>query len=116
MSDYISREDVLKPEFELLPDVSGLKNHAYEAFLVDQTIQLFKNYIKNLPAADVVEKSLYNTAMGNVYRFSAMLKVCRNELCLRCGNYKEAHKGACDGCRWKDGVWNEQESEENAVR
>ncbi|MBO5918742.1 MAG: hypothetical protein J6Q14_08260 [Oscillospiraceae bacterium] len=30
------------------------------------------------------------------------LKDCRNELCLRCGNYKLAHKGACDGCRWKD--------------
>ncbi len=25
----------------------------------------------------------------------------RNELCLRCGNYKRAHLGACDGCRWR---------------
>ena len=25
----------------------------------------------------------------------------RNELCQRCGRYKEAHKGACDGCRWR---------------
>ena len=24
----------------------------------------------------------------------------RNELCLKCGRYHEAHKGACDGCRW----------------
>ncbi len=31
------------------------------------------------------------------------LKTCRNELCLRCGNYKNSHRGACDGCRWKDG-------------
>lgn len=30
------------------------------------------------------------------------LKQCRNELCLRCGQYKERHKGACDGCRWRD--------------
>lgn len=30
------------------------------------------------------------------------LKDCRNELCLKCGEYKNAHKGACDGCRWKD--------------
>ena len=29
------------------------------------------------------------------------LKDCRNELCLRCGDYKMQHKGACDGCRWK---------------
>ena len=26
----------------------------------------------------------------------------RNELCQRCGRYREAHKGACDGCRWKE--------------
>ena len=24
-----------------------------------------------------------------------------NELCLKCGNYKLAHKGACNGCRWR---------------
>jgi hypothetical protein len=24
-----------------------------------------------------------------------------NELCERCGRYLNAHKGACDGCRWK---------------
>lgn len=25
----------------------------------------------------------------------------RNELCLRCGEYTEAHNGACDGCKWR---------------
>lgn len=29
------------------------------------------------------------------------LRDCRNELCLRCGNYSERHLGACDGCRWR---------------
>ena len=24
----------------------------------------------------------------------------KNELCCKCGNYREAHNGACDGCRW----------------
>lgn len=28
------------------------------------------------------------------------LQDCKNELCERCGNYKQAHKGACDDCRW----------------
>ena len=23
----------------------------------------------------------------------------RNELCLKCGRYREAHNGPCDGCR-----------------
>ena len=30
------------------------------------------------------------------------LRLCRDELCLQCGDYKLAHKGACDGCRWKE--------------
>lgn len=29
------------------------------------------------------------------------LKDCRNELCMRCGQYKQRHLGACDGCRWR---------------
>lgn len=30
------------------------------------------------------------------------LKDCRNELCLKCGEYKQKHLGACDGCRWRE--------------
>ena len=30
------------------------------------------------------------------------LAAMRNELCCKCGNYREAHNGACDGCRWKN--------------
>lgn len=47
----------------------------------------------------------YRLAKRNEYALEELysdLRLCRNELCLRCGNYKEAHKGACDGCRWKD--------------
>lgn len=29
-------------------------------------------------------------------------RAARNELCVKCGRYHEAHKGACDGCRWKE--------------
>ncbi len=36
-----------------------------------------------------------------VERLKAELHNCRNELCLKCGKYREAHNGACDGCRWK---------------
>jgi hypothetical protein len=31
------------------------------------------------------------------------LKQARNELCLKCGSYREAHLGACDGCRYRHG-------------
>lgn len=40
-------------------------------------------------AAEAIERLLYE------------LNLCRDELCLQCGSYKLAHKGACDGCRWK---------------
>lgn len=29
------------------------------------------------------------------------LHEAKNELCCKCGNYREAHNGACNGCRWK---------------
>lgn len=42
------------------------------------------------------------TLAKEIIRLSRDLKDCRNELCLKCGDYKLAHKGACDGCRWKN--------------
>lgn len=33
-------------------------------------------------------------------RIQIELSDCRNELCLRCGQYKQRHLGACEGCRW----------------
>ena len=38
-----------------------------------------------------------------VQKVKSELSDARNELCLKCGDYKMKHKGACDGCRWKDG-------------
>ena len=32
------------------------------------------------------------------------LAAMRNELCYLCGKYREAHNGACDGCRWEKAV------------
>lgn len=42
------------------------------------------------------------TGADMIKKLKVELKLCRNELCLLCGHYKRAHKGACDGCRWKD--------------
>ena len=30
------------------------------------------------------------------------LHEAKNELCCKCGNYREAHNGACDWCRWRN--------------
>ena len=29
------------------------------------------------------------------------LHEAKNGLCYLCGKYREAHNGACDGCRWE---------------
>lgn len=29
-------------------------------------------------------------------------KALINELCQDCGKYKQAHEGACDGCKWRE--------------
>ena len=36
-----------------------------------------------------------------IKRMGATLRDARNELCLQCGKYKQAHNGACDGCKWR---------------
>ena len=39
---------------------------------------------------------------GDVAGMESDLRDCVNELCWKCGNYREEHLCACDGCRWKD--------------
>ena len=39
------------------------------------------------------------------------LTAMRNELCYLCGKYREAHNGACDGCRWEKAVLKGGESD-----
>ena len=38
-----------------------------------------------------------------INRLKRELKDCRNELCLKCGQYMEAHLGACNGCKYEHG-------------
>lgn len=40
-------------------------------------------------------------ADAKIDRLERDLRDCRNELCLRCGQYKQKHLGACSGCRWE---------------
>lgn len=36
-----------------------------------------------------------------IEKYKRQLKDCVNELCCRCGRYRNEHLGACDGCKWK---------------
>lgn len=47
-------------------------------------------------SADAIENLL-----KELHETKSELDAMRNELCCKCGNYREAHNGACDGCRWE---------------
>lgn len=50
--------------------------------------------------ASVCSKELMKQAADAIEALRSELNTCRNELCLRCGQYKQKHLGACEGCRW----------------
>nr|DAM52036.1 MAG TPA: hypothetical protein [Bacteriophage sp.] len=39
---------------------------------------------------------------NKVLRLKEELHTIKNELCQYCGKYKNAHEGACDGCKWRE--------------
>ena len=45
-------------------------------------------------------------AADEIVRLRKELKTCRNELCLKCGLYRERYLGSCNGCRWNESVEN----------
>ena len=73
--NYISRDELVK----------AIKN------VFDMTEQYvgaeFLELVYGMPKANVVSRSEFEN--------------CRNELCYKCGEYKNRHLGACDGCRYK---------------
>lgn len=44
---------------------------------------------------------LFREAADAIEQLQKELKTAINELCLRCGDYKTAHLGSCDDCRWR---------------
>ena len=53
--------------------------------------------ITMIRAADLIE-----TLQAQLAASQRRAQDARNELCLKCGRYHEAHNGSCDGCRWKE--------------
>lgn len=46
--------------------------------------------------------AINETLFGSNMKLAADRKALINELCQYCGKYKQAHEGACDGCKWRD--------------
>ena len=71
-------------------------NH-YICLLFDTAADMLENH-SSYRAALVEEIEKLRKQLEQTW---AERDVLRNELCCKCGNYREAHNGACDGCRWK---------------
>ena len=71
MTEYIRRED-------LMERVGRWQLNTREAIA---------EMIMSVPSADVVSEQDFRD--------------CRNELCLKCGQYQTKHLGSCNGCRWE---------------
>ena len=59
--------------------------------------------LTDLPGGTAPEISLHvMTLVSAIQNAESDLRDCVNELCLKCGSYREDHLGACNGCRWKE--------------
>ena len=70
----------------------------YESLI--QTLSYIDNpiYVK-CHDGEIIE--LMAQAADALTELQAENKALRNELCFKCGQYREAHNGACDGCKWR---------------
>lgn len=50
----------------------------------------------------IVEPEAPGSLMAANEKLAADRKALINELCQYCGKYKQAHEGACDGCKWRE--------------
>ncbi len=48
-----------------------------------------------------LSNNTYSEAAAAIKSLMVDKKEAVNELCLKCGAYKQRHSGACDGCRWR---------------
>ena len=62
-------------------------------------------YIDELRMALAAACKERDEARKQLHEAKSELNAMRNELCCKCGNYREAHNGACDGGRRPNAGW-----------
>ena len=75
---------------------------AIENLLTENAV--LRKQADDLTKAGLIATDKANQAIAKMHETRSELATMRNELCYKCGNYEQAHNGACDGCRWKKGV------------
>lgn len=61
----------------------------------------FDKVLEDIKAREVAMGIQIAVLQADQDNVRAELKDCVNELCYQCGDYKTAHMGSCDDCRWK---------------
>ena len=73
--------------------------------LTTAAADLIENQQRHIEALMQANAGLRNTVLrrdAQIEKLAADRKALINELCQYCGKYKQAHEGACDGCKWRD--------------
>lgn len=68
-------------------------------------IEILVEQVRNLQEQMNVKNTLFEMLEKDGQKLDVLrhnLVDARNELCVKCKNYLDAHNGACDGCRWSD--------------
>lgn len=80
-----------------------LANGYQRSIPVERFLRLAAYEDTGLTPGDI--KELLDVAVSKtnkILRLKEELHTIKNELCQYCGKYKQAHEGACDGCKWRE--------------
>ncbi len=83
---------------ELTPD-RMIRNLKYVSKLYEKKFYGFGE----IRISDMVDDciKMIESQQKQIEELQKQLDAARNELCYKCGRYKEAHKGACCDCKWE---------------
>lgn len=65
-------------------------------------IESQQRHIETLMKANAALRDTVLRRDKQIEKLAADRKALINELCQYCGKYKQAHNGACDGCKWRE--------------
>lgn len=71
--------------------MSDFQEHLAEA-MENETFS--KEYVNELTDSLANQRKI-------IEKYKRQLNDCVNELCYRCGDYKEEYLGRCNGCKWR---------------
>ena len=67
-----------------------------------QVLESIKAMVKTKDETNRNLKTILDARDEEINSLNRELRTCVNELCLKCGAYREEYLGACNGCRWKE--------------